>query len=257
MKISLLFQATVLDRDDIIVPMLSADTRVDVLLAESAMERYLDTENADLGIEGGTVRLNASNDGSPVVRVDFWCPSQLDDAQLSRLIEDTKGQLADGVGSDGFPFDYDGNAWRVVADGGEPIIVHQSRDERQLPEPPILATAARQGDEDRVRSLIADGRTIDRRLQGYTPLHWAILFGRVAIVNLLIDAGADVNARGNEGQSAVELAVTSSSLTDADTEHIVRRLLAQSVDPEAGLRELSLVELAEIHGKLRTAQLFR
>jgi ankyrin repeat protein len=59
--------------------------------------------------------------------------------------------------------------------------------------------AARKGDVKKVKELLASDPKLvsDRDKSGDTPLHVAALHGQLAVVQVLIDAGADVNAKNN------------------------------------------------------------
>ena len=58
-----------------------------------------------------------------------------------------------------------------------------------------LHFAAMEGDEARVRALIAAGRSLDAFDElAKTPLHYAAEHGRIEIMRVLLEAGADVNA---------------------------------------------------------------
>jgi ankyrin repeat protein len=61
--------------------------------------------------------------------------------------------------------------------------------------------AARKGDANKIKALLqADPKLVsDRDKNGDTPLHVACLHGQMAAVQVLIDAGADVNAKNNYG----------------------------------------------------------
>ncbi len=49
-----------------------------------------------------------------------------------------------------------------------------------------------------------------RKNDGFTPLHAAAAYGRAPIVRLLLDQGADINARDKDGQTALMKAVGNS-----------------------------------------------
>lgn len=61
--------------------------------------------------------------------------------------------------------------------------------------------AARKGDLKKVKALLAaDPKLVnDKDAQGDTPLHVAALHGQFPVVQALVDAGADVNAKDNYG----------------------------------------------------------
>ena len=61
--------------------------------------------------------------------------------------------------------------------------------------------AARKGDANKVKALLQQDPKLlsDKDKNGDTPLHLAALHGQVAVVQALLDAGADVNAKNNYG----------------------------------------------------------
>ena len=72
-----------------------------------------------------------------------------------------------------------------------------------------LMRAAREGDEKRVRALVASGAKLDL-VDGYgcSALHWASLSGHARIVKLLLDGkyegkGAGVNLQASDGWTAL------------------------------------------------------
>lgn len=60
----------------------------------------------------------------------------------------------------------------------------------------LLHEATREGDLRKARELLEQGAAVDRpNEQGLTPLHWSALNGRTDLAELLLDHGADINAR--------------------------------------------------------------
>src|SRR5215472_15924092 len=61
--------------------------------------------------------------------------------------------------------------------------------------------AARKGDAKKVAALLqSDPKLVgDRDKNGDTPLHVAALHGEVGVAQVLLEAGADINARNNYG----------------------------------------------------------
>lgn len=75
--------------------------------------------------------------------------------------------------------------------------------------PVVLLEAAKQGDFAVVRTLLNEDPALlnerDSRF-GATSLHWAALRGHQAIVALLIERGADVSVKNNDGETALQVA---------------------------------------------------
>ena len=82
-----------------------------------------------------------------------------------------------------------------------------------------LHLAAYHGEPDWVAGCIAGGLAVNARSSnGYTPLHWAVDMGcvgkpedRIAVVRALVEAGADVEAVDNGGETPAETAHHSTS----------------------------------------------
>ncbi len=70
-----------------------------------------------------------------------------------------------------------------------------------------LHGAARDGRVEIVRMLIDAGANVNVQTNyGKTPLHWAAWNGRVEVVRMLIGAGADVNLKDNDGWTPLHVA---------------------------------------------------
>ena len=70
-----------------------------------------------------------------------------------------------------------------------------------------LHCAVKEGLRAVVEVLIDAGADIETKdTQGFSPLHTASIFGKLGTVNVLIEAGADVRATDNEGQTCLMLA---------------------------------------------------
>ena len=70
-----------------------------------------------------------------------------------------------------------------------------------LEEPPALYTAAEGGRVQDVRQLLLGGANIEERGRNgvYSPLHVAVCMGRAEVVQILLEHGADVNAKTSGG----------------------------------------------------------
>lgn len=95
---------------------------------------------------------------------------------------------------------------------------------------PTIFAAVALGRADLVRALVEDdGRLVSSQMSRFeyrrTPLHLAVLKNRLAMVDLLLELGADPNLRDSRGCSALNDA---SSKTD---HRIVERLIAAGADP--------------------------
>ena len=98
-----------------------------------------------------------------------------------------------------------------------------------------LHSAAYHGELDWVQNCLAGGLSVHARdtVYDYTPLHWAADMGlvdgeREAVVDALIEAGSDVNAVDNSGQSVLTVA------KQAGNQDIVERLLDAGAVDEPG-----------------------
>ena len=75
---------------------------------------------------------------------------------------------------------------------------------------PAVIAAAKAGDHEALRTLIADGANVDApQGDGATALHWAAHLDDADAARLLLDAGAPVNAANDLGATPLWLASTS------------------------------------------------
>lgn len=64
---------------------------------------------------------------------------------------------------------------------------------------------------DLTKSLIQSGEDVNAQdRNGWTPLHFAAQAGSIGAVELLIDAGADINLRNSDGNTALWVATMNS-----------------------------------------------
>lgn len=253
MKITLISpHATVLDQEGRAA---NADLNrlAGIRLSEETIDRYLDAELADLGLTGGIIYVVNRDPSHVDIAVDYWSPERLGDRELDLLIQFTTGQLADGIGENGFEVTV-GEQTLLISNRQEPLIAEQTDDHRTVPSASRVARAARDGKMHALRVALASGEDIDARLQGYTGLQLAILYARRDGVEALINAGANVNAKDDDGNTPLHLCALSNRLSDAESSDIARKLLRKGADPGIcnQLGETALA-LARIRGKAATA----
>src|SRR5262245_816197 len=91
-----------------------------------------------------------------------------------------------------------------------------------------LHRAAEDGDLERARELIRERAALNAfDAIGYTPLHHAVKNRHVSMIKLLLDAGADINAREEQTNSDTAISVAAA---DSSPE-IVKLLLERGADP--------------------------
>lgn len=91
-----------------------------------------------------------------------------------------------------------------------------------------VVDAAKQQDEASVRDLLTRGTPADvAQPDGFTALHWAAQWNHAEIADLVIDAGADVNAGDQYQVTPLALACLNASSA------MVERLLEAGADPNA------------------------
>jgi ankyrin repeat protein len=116
----------------------------------------------------------------------------------------------------------------------------------------LLSLAAYKGSPDIVKMLLNTGADINARdEEGYTALMFAAHEGYIEIVRILLNAGADVNARGENCPSAIDLAVE-----QCHTEIVKDLLQAGAVIDKAPNHcgVLTNLDLAVLHNNIEIVQ---
>jgi ankyrin repeat protein len=86
-----------------------------------------------------------------------------------------------------------------------------------------LHRAAAEGNLERARRLIREGAAVDAFDPiGYTPLHHAVRNGWFEMVRLLLDAGADINARQPGAKGITPLAVATAGASPRMAEFLLQ-----------------------------------
>ncbi len=73
----------------------------------------------------------------------------------------------------------------------------------------------REGTADEVRAAINAGADVKGKKGEPTPLHWAGLNPNPGVISALVKAGADVNARSNDGATPLHFAAANNSTSEA------------------------------------------
>ncbi len=238
--------------------------------SDDACSNYIDTSLADLGITGGTVKLTYDT-AERLFRVttEYASPVKLKPAQLRHLARETVGQWSDGIGEG--CFDELAERLGLTIDLSplgqeEDLRVEQVDDGRKVERPKTaLAKAAREGDLAALKKHLEAGADLEARLQGYTPLHLAVIYGQAEAALELIARGADLSARDPLGEDPLMLTALSNSITDADATRVARVLLEHGVSvygprgPEANPKygEYTPLYMAENRKKTKLAAVLR
>jgi ankyrin repeat protein len=131
-------------------------------------------------------------------------------------------------GIDADTVDESGNTLLIIAlrEGhdatADAILRYRPRlDKRNRAGDSALMIATLRGDEERVKLLLAKGAPVDH--DGWTPLHYAAHEGNLVILDLLLGAGANINALTPSKADALMLAAHNGHLD------MVKRLLQTSI----------------------------
>jgi len=91
----------------------------------------------------------------------------------------------------------------------------------------LLHVAAHSCQKEIVALLIKRGANVDgnKAMNNTTPLIWAACFGSLDVVKLLVEAGADTEAKTDTGTTALAFA------TQRDHFHVVQYLLSKGANP--------------------------
>lgn len=230
---------------------------------------YLDSDLADLGLAGGRIKLRYEiGEGRYYVVTEYTSPIKLNPAQLRKLAEGTIGQWSDGIGE--HCFDELAEQLGVSIDltpPGQGVGLRIEQVDKGKGETPriFLAKAARDGDMPSLRKYLDAGTDLEARLQGYTPLHLAILYGRAEAALELIAHGADVNSRDLQDTDPLLLTALSNSISDEDAAKVAQSLLERgasvhgsrgpNANPESG--EFTPIYIALNRKKTRMVAVLR
>jgi hypothetical protein len=195
-----------------------------------SMYDYLDMELVDQGVTGGFIRVIWTPDRGLEIVTDYWAPDTLQPSYVNQLRDETIGQLSDGMGEGGFQVTLNGRAFVIVADTDGAPVVEQAHDGKPVPMPSRIAQAARDGNTPLLVESIGSGEAIDSKIQGYSGLHLAIIYGRVEAALWLISKGANVDLLTTSGETPLHLCALANSLSDGDGATVATALLTHGAD---------------------------
>ena len=110
----------------------------------------------------------------------------------------------------------------------------------------VLHIAARNNSLNDALVFLQNGGLIDLKGDlGYTPLHYACMFGNIEMVKLLLDNGSDKNIQNEFGENAVRITINSSN---ENKEKIVKLLNNfKTIDYKSILVDRSLYETYNLY----------
>ena len=106
-------------------------------------------------------------------------------------------------------------------------------------------------DMPRIQILIERGADVNAKINdGYTSLHWASYFNAIETANFLIEKGADVGAKTNGGWTPLHTAASKDNI------ELAKLLLEAGADVEAkNVYEVTPLHVASFHNALEIAKL--
>ena len=209
---------------------------LDGAVSDDVCSNYVTNDLADLGITGGSVKLTYDPTAKQMwVVTEYECPDKLKAVDLKRLTKETLGQWSDGIGEGCFdelarrlgisldlaPRGQKENLRIEQVEGGETIRKSS----------PALHKAAREGDLDKVRSLLDRGANVNSRQQGFPVLHSAISAGKADVALELVSRGADLTAQNLLHYDALMCCGTSNRITDGDAACVARAIWSEALTP--------------------------
>ena len=212
----------------------------------------------------GAVRLTYdAYEGGFRVTTEYISPVELSAEQLDRLEQETAGQWSDGIGEECF---YElSDRLGVSISLSLPDHVEQIEAGKTTGKTGTgLAKAAREGDMASLREHLDAGADLEARLQRYTPLHLAVLYGQVEAALELLQRGADIHARNPQGDDPLLLAAMSNAVTDANAVKIAVALLERGAPVHgpwgaaaSNVGEYTPLDMAESREKTELAVVLR
>lgn len=195
------------------------------------MYDYIDMRLVDEGVTGGIIRAAWIADRGLEIVIDYWAPDTLSHSHVDQLRDETAGQLSDGLGAGGFEATIGDRKLVLMPDTDKASRMEVVRDGKPVPMPSKIAQAARDGDMPLLEKSLASGEAIDSRIQGYSGLHLAIIYGHVDAALLLISRGADPNLMVGDGdETPLHTCALSNTMSDNESATVAKELLKHGAD---------------------------
>jgi hypothetical protein len=195
---------------------------------------HIHIELREMGLLGCRVELFYNpDDGRFCAFSHHESAAPLGDQQVELLKERTNGDWCDGVAAGFFEYLGESLGLDVQVCWRGPLVVSQFEGQKWRFNPwSNLASASCRGDVEGVRAALEAGEDVNASPEGLPILQCAIVGGHVAVAQLLIEHGADVNASDelSVGRTPLRTCVTSVRKRK-EAIQIARMLLEHGADP--------------------------
>ena len=196
-----------------------------LLFDEDLCANYFENDSlADIGIQGGRVRLTYNRKDGLTVVTSYHSPRELKPAELKKLMKFTESQWSDGIGENEFQHrqsvGLDVSIW--LTDTKSQITAEQIDDGVDIPPPPpiplIKALSKRPPESlEKLEKLIAKGADVNAQDKyGNTALHVACQNGHFSAGQFLLGHGANVKILSKSGKTPLASLATCNDKNDPE-----------------------------------------
>ena len=193
-----------------------------LLYDQDTVAQYIVGPLAELGIEGGVVKLDCPAGGTLRVVTEYSVPRKLKPRELKDLISQTLGQWSDGIGEGEFMHrEKVGMSVDLAAGSAEEVTVEQFDDGLAPARLNPLFKIVKDNAIEKLKAKLATKADVNvRNKEGMALLSVACLCGHCDIVMLLIASGADVRATEKDQSTALKY-LAMSNRGEASTEKVI------------------------------------
>ena len=160
---------------------------------------------------------------------EFWAPRELNQNEITALLDDTRGQWSDGIGAACFDqWEEKSGVHLDLSPSGRSgqVVAHQVEDGRTVPRFAHLPKAYWKGKVEIVQQAVSEKADLNALYDGSTTLCLALQKNDVQTALMLIAGGAEVNL-------LAPLVRCASLRESADAVKIARALLLRGADVNA------------------------